>query len=240
MQAVLFICHGSRVRESCEEAATFIEDCRRDLTHIPIVEYCFLELSSPTIAEGFQKCVEQGATKIAVIPFLLLTAAHAVHDIPLELEKQRALYSDVIISYGEPIGISARMSQLLLDKIKETNSSSTNLHIVIVGRGSSMLEVKEQLGRVVSVVEEQYDNVSTCFLTACEPFFEETLYNVLQYKHSTVVVIPYLIFSGILTRTIEKTVVRMSNPNSNVIITAPLRTHSNVRLALLDRVAEVV
>ena len=42
---------------------------------VPIQEICFLELAAPSMDEGITKCVERGATKIAVVPILLLTAA---------------------------------------------------------------------------------------------------------------------------------------------------------------------
>ncbi|MEM5594965.1 CbiX/SirB N-terminal domain-containing protein [Niallia circulans] len=77
MEAILYICHGSRVKEASEQAVSFIEKCMKINGFKGIQEYSFLELSDPSIEEGFQKCVEKGASTIYIIPVLLLTAAHA-------------------------------------------------------------------------------------------------------------------------------------------------------------------
>lgn len=240
MQAILFICHGSRIKHSCEEASTFIENCRSDLQQYPIVEYCFLELASPNIAEGFQNCIRRGATRVAVIPFLLLTAVHAIYDIPEELKKMKELYSEVQILYGNPIGVSKKMSQLLLEKISEAQVSAEDTQIVIVGRGSRMEAVKVQLETIVAEVRLDYENTTICYLTACEPTFEDSLEAALQGTCTNVLIIPYLIFPGILTETIVKTVQEKNIHLKKVIISSPLGTHSNVKEALLDRVAEIV
>ncbi|MGM9929837.1 MAG: sirohydrochlorin chelatase [Bacillus sp. (in: firmicutes)] len=240
MKAVLFICHGSRVKASCTEAINFIESCKSELNDIPIIEYCFLELASPTIEEGFRRCVERGATEIGVVPFLLLTAVHAIHDIPEELNKVCALYPDVKVSYGTPIGVSPKMSKLLLDKVAETNISPKDAHVVIVGRGSSMLEVKKQLSSIVRAVEDYLPHHSVCYLTACSPSFKESLEEALQSECSAVIVIPYLIFPGILTQSIEETIETLNIGQKQVVVTSTLGTHPNVKYALLDRVAEVV
>lgn len=240
MNAILFVCHGSRVESSCIEAINFIDSCKSELQHIPIIESCFLELASPTIEEGFRRCVEQGATHIGVVPFLLLTAAHALHDIPEELSEVQAAYPDVSVSYGQPIGVSPKVSQILVDKVTETKVSLEDAQVIIVGRGSSMVEVREQLNSIVDGTKESIPHPSICYLTACTPSFEDSLDEALHSDCSTVIIVPYLIFTGILTRTIEKTIDTLNVMRKKVIVTEPLGTHRNLKEALLDRVAEVI
>ena len=61
MEAVLYICHGSRIREASEQAISFIHQVMKKV-NIPIQEIGFLELSEPTIAQSFERCVDKGAT----------------------------------------------------------------------------------------------------------------------------------------------------------------------------------
>lgn len=72
MKAILYICHGSRLKAAKEEAVAFITSC---MNHVEasIQEICFLELASPTIDEGFRTCVKRGATEIIVIPVFLFS-----------------------------------------------------------------------------------------------------------------------------------------------------------------------
>lgn len=240
MKAVLFVCHGSRVESSCIEAIDFIDSCKSELQHIPIIESCFLELSSPTIEEGFRRCVEQGATHIGVVPFLLLTAVHALHDIPEELSKVQDAYPHVSVSYGQPIGVSPKMSQILVDKVTDTKADLEDAQVIIVGRGSSMVEVREQLNSIVDGAKEVIPHPSICYLTACTPSFEDSLDEALHADCSTIIVVPYLVFSGILTRTIEKTINTLNVEQKKVIVTEPLCTHHLLKEALLHRVSEVI
>ncbi len=75
MKAILYICHGSRLKAAKEEAVAFITSCMNRV-EVSIQEICFLELASPTIDEGFRTCVKRGATEIIVIPVFLLAAGH--------------------------------------------------------------------------------------------------------------------------------------------------------------------
>ncbi|MGM2836781.1 CbiX/SirB N-terminal domain-containing protein, partial [Bacillus cereus group sp. Bce025] len=56
MKAILYICHGSRLKAAKEEAVAFITSCMNRV-EASIQEICFLELASPTIDEGFRTCV---------------------------------------------------------------------------------------------------------------------------------------------------------------------------------------
>ncbi len=76
METILYVGHGSRSREGCEQAISFIKKCMSH-NETEIQEYGFLELTSPTIEEAFERCISRGASPIKVIPLLLLTASHA-------------------------------------------------------------------------------------------------------------------------------------------------------------------
>ncbi|MEH6942518.1 sirohydrochlorin chelatase, partial [Bacillus sp. JJ722] len=193
MQAVLFICHGSRRQSSCAEAIAFMNECQKEFSHIPIVEFGFLELATPTIEDGFDKCVKQGATKIAVIPFLLLTAGHVTYDIPQELVRLQLLHPSIDLSYGNPIGVTSKMSQLVLDQVKGTKMATNDAHIIIVGRGSRMLEVQTQLEEIIAPAREIFPSLSISYLTACKPSFIDSLTSALYSQFSTSIIVPYLI-----------------------------------------------
>lgn len=75
MKAVLYICHGSRLKTAKEEAIQFITSCMSRI-EATIQEVCFLELANPSIEDGFRTCVKRGATEIIAIPVFLLAAGH--------------------------------------------------------------------------------------------------------------------------------------------------------------------
>ncbi|MFZ3198227.1 MAG: CbiX/SirB N-terminal domain-containing protein, partial [Bacillus mycoides] len=96
MKAVIYICHGSRLKAAKEEAVAFITSCMNRV-EANIQEICFLELANPSIEEGFRTCVKRGATEIVAIPVFLLAAGHVKKDIPFELRKLNEEYPDIKI-----------------------------------------------------------------------------------------------------------------------------------------------
>ena len=63
MKAVLLISHGSRFPETEEEIRAFTRQLK-EKSAVPIVEYAFLDIAHPSIPEGIDTCVTQGATEI--------------------------------------------------------------------------------------------------------------------------------------------------------------------------------
>lgn len=240
MQGVLFICHGSRRQHSCVEANVFMDECKKEFAHIPIVEYGFLELAAPTISDAFEKCVKQGVTKLAVIPFLLLKAGHVTYDIPKELVDLQERYPQIQVTYGHPIGVTQKMSQLVLDKVADVESITKDTQVIIVGRGSRMTEVQTQLEEIIAPVKSLYSSISISYLYGCKPSFQECFTSIIASSSANIVVVPYMIFSGVLTESIEETVNRLNTGKKRVVITSPLATHPLMKSALLDRVVEAI
>ena len=119
MKAVLYVCHGSRIKEGREQAMEFVERCKRELSY-PVQETCFLELSEPDIFEGIIKCVQQGAKEIVVIPVLLLAATHVKKDIPNELERIAREFPEVTLRMGSPLGVHDKLISIIAERVKET------------------------------------------------------------------------------------------------------------------------
>ncbi|WJV20988.1 sirohydrochlorin chelatase [Rossellomorea marisflavi] len=207
-KAVLYVCHGSRVKEARDEAVDFITLCK---VHVDaeIQEISFLELAEPSIYEGFAACVEKGATHIAVVPLLLLTAVHAKKDIPEEIDQCMIQYPEISVSYGRPIGVHDKMIESVI-----LHLNSVVDHVVLIGRGSSDPAVKRDLGAIAEKVQRRsgMKTVQTCFLTACEPSFTGILEEMSSTKEP-VLFIPYLLFTGLLMKDIQAKIKKTGNPH---------------------------
>jgi sirohydrochlorin ferrochelatase len=242
MDAVLYVCHGSRVPEAREQAVEFIKKCMQK-NPAPIQEYCFLELAKPSIEGGFITCVERGAGRIAVIPVLLLTAAHAKEDIPDELRKVSVKYPEVEVRYGRPIGVHEAMVEILIEKLCETNKEAdADSQVLLVGRGSSDPDSKRDLNLIASQLEQRLKGASvrTCFLTAASPKLPEALDMAMQSRASKVFIIPYLLFTGILMKTIEQAIKEYETVEKEYILCDYLGYHSNIEGILRERAEEAL
>jgi sirohydrochlorin ferrochelatase len=242
MQAVLYIGHGSRVREANKQAADFLTKSMEAIS-VPIQEYCFLELAKPTIAEGVARCIERGASKIAVVPLLLLTAGHAKVDIPEELEKVKKDYPFIEFHYGRPLGVHDSIIDILIERIHEQELSiHDETSVLLVGRGSSDPDSPRDLGVIAEKLRKKggFQSVSTCFLAAAYPTFQEGLHAAVHSESRQVIVIPYLLFTGILMKEMEKTIASLNHNEKEIILCNYLGYHENLQTILADRVQEVI
>jgi len=244
MKAVMYICHGSRIREASEQAFSFIHQVMEKVD-VPIQEIGFLELSEPTISQGFERCVKKGATTIIAIPVLLLTAAHAKVDIPKELAKLQSQFPYVDVKLGQPIGVHEKMVDLLLERIADTNIPLKDDSLVLlVGRGSSDPDVKRDLTVIGKILEQRIavKRVEVCFLTAANPSFQQGLDWAKKSGYKQVFVIPYLFFTGILMKKIEKMIKEISTGDfeSDMILCPYLGYHPIIEEIFYEQIMQLL
>lgn len=115
MQALLIIAHGSRRPESNDEiralARKVAAQSGETYSH---VSSAFLELAEPSIPNGIQQCINQGATSVTIMPFFLSAGRHVVNDVPeLVREKQRE-HPNIQIRMAPYLGVSSLMPELIL------------------------------------------------------------------------------------------------------------------------------
>ncbi|MFJ7890148.1 sirohydrochlorin chelatase [Lysinibacillus xylanilyticus] len=237
MQAILYIAHGSRVKAGVEQAVNFLKSVQQEI-EIPIQEISFLELATPTIAEGIASCINQGATAIAIVPILLLAAQHAKHDIPSEIDKAKKQYPQVRFTYGEPLGVHELLIDTLQTRILEAGCPTKDASVLVIGRGSSDPAVKRDLDKIATRLRDKYayEAVNTCFLYGMGPTFEEWLQQ--ENKGNQVFIVPYLLFTGVLRQNITKRL--QDYENKNVILCESLGYDDNVRKVLVERIYQLI
>ncbi|MED1741758.1 sirohydrochlorin chelatase [Bacillus swezeyi] len=240
-QAILYIGHGSRLKKAQKEAAAFLEGCKGNMSE-PIQEVSFLELAAPDIETGFKTCAEKGATHIAAVPLLLLTAAHAKKDIPEELADVSSRYPSIRVTYGKPIGVDQEVVKAVLTRIEETGTPYENARVVLIGRGSSDPDVKRDVNEICVRLKElaPVETVIPCFMTACKPYYRDVFAELEEARGKTTFIVPYLLFTGMLMNEIEREVEKLKETNPDVVLTEYLGFHPHIQQAFLNRVEEAV
>ncbi len=125
LEAVLVVGHGSRREEANEDvrrAALRIGQCGR----FPLVAAAFLEIASPTIAEGFAKLVELGAKHIIVHPYFLSPGRHTRGDIPIEVHAAASRHRDVTYQITEPLAAHPSVIEAAIERIRQTVTSKSD------------------------------------------------------------------------------------------------------------------
>ena len=121
MKALVLIAHGSRRQASNEEVISLVGEIAEAMkADYPIIETGFLELAQPLIPDAIDRCVKQGATRIVVIPYFLSAGRHVHEDIPAEVDKARAMHTDVPITILPHIGGSTLMPDMIRQLVQGT------------------------------------------------------------------------------------------------------------------------
>ncbi|WP_208589466.1 sirohydrochlorin chelatase [Gracilibacillus suaedae] len=239
MEAVIYICHGSRLQEAKQESFALIDKVKKNIS-VAIQETCFLELQEPDLAETVHKVVNQGATKVVIIPILLLTAGHAKKDIPDMIENEKRNYPEVKFVYGRAIEVEPKMVDILVDRMKACTDNLKEMDVLLVGRGSSDVSAVKDTERIVSMLRTHFpqNQIDKCFLAASQPKFEPFLLEKVEQGKS-VLVLPYLLFTGLLDKGIKKYIDSLDVKEGQKILLADyLGHHPNVVEVLAERVAE--
>ena len=115
LKALLIVDHGSTVHESnamLEELAELIRGMRPGL----IVHTAHLDVLEPTIAQGFGKCIADGATDIVVHPYMLAPGRHATQDVPRLVQEVASRSPHVAVTVSGPLGLHDKIAQVVLER----------------------------------------------------------------------------------------------------------------------------
>src|SRR5437667_5870248 len=101
-QAVIVVGHGSRRDEANQDV---MEAARRiaERGGFALVEAAFLEITGPTIAEAFTRCVAAGATHVIVHPYFLSPGRHTRGDIPVAVRAAAGEHASINYQITEPL-----------------------------------------------------------------------------------------------------------------------------------------
>jgi len=122
VDALLLVAHGSRRQQSNNEV-TELADKLRDSCHddYKIVHAGFLELAAPSIPEGIENCINDGATRVTILPYFLNSGRHVIEDIPEIVNDTKPLYPQTEIKIASHLGASELMMDLLISSANSTS-----------------------------------------------------------------------------------------------------------------------
>ncbi len=113
--ALLIVDHGSR-REEANQMLHRVADILRQKRPGIIVQIAHMELAEPTIGQGIDACVREGATEIIVHPYMLSPGRHATEDIPRMATEAAAEHPTVNIRVTPPLGLHEKLGDVILQR----------------------------------------------------------------------------------------------------------------------------
>ncbi|NOU96482.1 sirohydrochlorin chelatase [Paenibacillus sp. LMG 31456] len=253
MNAVLFVGHGSKDAEGNEEIRIFVKSVAEGLEDL-MVETCFLEFESPTIMQGIDKCVRQGASRIAVVPITLFSAGHAKIHIPAAIDDAKLRYPTIDFTYGRPIGVHQQVLDILtsrLESVGPLNELGLNQEqgleetaVLVVGRGSSDADANSDLFKISRLFWEKLKVkwVETAFIGVTAPLMDEGVERCLKLGARRVIILPYFLFTGVLIKRMENMLEQYSEryPELEFALADYFGFHPTLKNILQERALEAV
>lgn len=117
MKSICLISHGSKSAKTKEEVLILVEKLKSQ-TGIENIQIGFLELESPSIPEGIEACINEGASEVLVLLNFLNSGRHVDKDIPEIVEGVKAKYPEINISISSPVGQHEQIVSVFADLIQ--------------------------------------------------------------------------------------------------------------------------
>lgn len=247
-EALLIAGHGSRDPDGIAEflgLARHFREQDRDQD----MEIAFLEFARPTIQEGIDRLVQCGATRIVVLPGVLMAAGHAKNDMAGEVQRARQRYPHVETLMGRPLEVEPMLLDLCRLRYQEALAGAPAITpqetlLLLVGRGSSDPDANANVAKVARFLQEGYPTAwsACCFSGIAKPSLEEALSICEGTGFRRIVVQPYFLFTGVLLKRIYAYVEtrRQARPDLDIRATPHLQAHPLLVQAFQERVHEAI
>lgn len=123
-RALLIVDHGSR-REESNALLRDIARMMREHFGLSIVHYAHMELEQPTIQQGFDACVADGAEEVIVQPYFLGPGRHATIDIPDLVRRAASHHPGVGFRVTEPLGVHPKIGEVIMERMAESEDATS-------------------------------------------------------------------------------------------------------------------
>lgn len=241
-EAIVLVGHGSRRERSNEQVRELAAGLERRLG-IP-VDAGFLELAAPTIGEAIAG-LAPAVSDMTVVPLSLFAASHVKNDVPLAVERARAAHPGLTLHGGAHLGIHPALVDLLDDRAAcvearlGVDRGDGDIVAVLCARGSSDPDANSDVHKLARLLQEgrAFEHVEPCFVGVTEPLLDDALHAVARRRPDAVVVLPYMLGDGVLTRRIRDQTAAFDKEYPYVAAAAgdPLGTDSRLLDVLADR-----
>ena len=246
--ALVIAAHGSRDEAGVEEFWALAEGWRA-LRPDRLQAEGFLEFASPTIGQAIDDVVAQGASRVVVVPAMLMAAGHVKNDVPSEVHEARGRHPGVTLAMARPLDIHPALLELCVVRYREALEGRAEIEpgrtlLLLVGRGTSDPDANANIARVSRFLWEATGAAwaSIGFTGVTGPSVDEALTVSRRLGYDRIVVQPYFLFDGILLKRMREAVARHAeaDPGVDIVAVPHLRHHPLLLRAFEDRAHEAL
>lgn len=96
----------------------------RERFGLRIIHYAHMELVEPTIQQGFDACVADGAEEVIVHPYFLGPGHHVATGIPALVKQAAGRHPGVAYRITQPLGVHPKIGEVILERIAESDDDN--------------------------------------------------------------------------------------------------------------------
>ncbi|WP_020561351.1 sirohydrochlorin chelatase [Thiofilum flexile] len=130
MKSLLVVAHGSRKEQSNNEIRQLAQRLQEQSDSFTRVSCAFLELAEPSIPDGIQTCIDQGATEVLVLPYFLSAGRHVSHDVPSLVHQKRLEHPTIAIKMASYLGVAKGLERLILATAEQVQCERCKASII--------------------------------------------------------------------------------------------------------------
>jgi len=113
MRAILIIDHGSQRDEANHMLSCVANLLQQMVGDGVIVRHAHMELSEPSIPQGFADCVKAGATEVVAFPYMLSPGKHVTRDVPRLVAEAASTFPQVSFRVTDAFGVHEKLAELI-------------------------------------------------------------------------------------------------------------------------------
>jgi sirohydrochlorin ferrochelatase len=225
--ALLIAAHGSRDPAGLAEFAELARAWARLRPDRPQASG-FLEFARPTIGEAADQLIAGGASRIVMVPAMLFAAGHVKNDLPSELHEAQARHPQVEFRMARSLDVHPALLELGQGRYREALAGLPAVEpertmLLLVGRGTSDPDANADVARIARFLWEATGVAwaALAYSGMARPGLDEALTACRRLGYQRIVVVPYLLFDGVLVKRVRALAARhAAEDRATEIVTA--------------------
>ncbi len=244
-RGLLLIDRGSREREASEELDIICQGIKAKGDYV-FTDFCFLEVEPPYIEDGIAKSLKEDIDSLTIVPYFLYPGKkvkNAVTDV-MKFQKE----SKVKFVVTKPMSMHKTLVSIVENRIETTlNENKVDLQkkdvdVLIIGHGSKDPNAQRSLNYIVNELNDNYRNVSRCWLEIEQPDIFEGIKNCEKNNPNVLIIVFYFLHEGAHVKTDINNDLMPALKESNIkntYITKHLGTDQKMIDLIIERAKEV-
>jgi sirohydrochlorin ferrochelatase len=198
-KALLIVDRGSREPDVGQELRQLclLAKQRADYDY---VDYSFLEVLPPFIAQGINQCIQVGVSSVTIVPYFLYPGMKLKDTVKQSAKIARDKNIKLVIT--RPLSYHPTMAELIVERINELKRSKhitqldSECDVVLIGHGSSDKNAHDAFVYAANAIRPYYRNVEIGFLELDRPNIEESIGRSLAANPNLILIVPYFLHKG--------------------------------------------